>query len=197
MNSIHRLEPTINMNEITANITQFFQPKNNQIAACDPMLENCGPLKFDTTVNVNPTSGNTYHPALPVPGILLLGSVIMELVGSSLLYAAKVLWVAPTWELCSYLFSGVGLGLYWFGQFEKWFGDNVNAQIKKWSFVALIANGIIGGTILFATVTYNSSQYGYLLSIFGFALSLTSGIDGIFGPGGFWLPPPPAPAPLP
>lgn len=91
----------------------------------------------------------------------------------------------------------MGLGLYWFGQFTKWFGEAVTAKIKKWTFVALIANSVLGGTVLFATVTYNSSRYGYLISILGYALSLSSGIMGIFGPGGFWLPPPPAPAPLP
>jgi hypothetical protein len=91
----------------------------------------------------------------------------------------------------------VGLGLYWFKQFDKWWGETVTAKIKKWTFVALISNSILGAIVLFATVTYNNSSYGYLITILGYSLGLTSGLYGMFGPGGFWLPPPPAPAPLP
>ena len=103
MNSIHQLALTTGVDEFSANITSFFQPRNRNFVSCDPSLENCGPFKFDTAVSVNPTTGNTYHEAFPVPELLMLVSSAMELLGSAILFGNLVYWVAPTWETVTYI----------------------------------------------------------------------------------------------
>lgn len=86
MNSIHQLVLTTGIDEITANVTSFLQPRNRNFASCDPSLENCGPFRFDEAVSVNPTTGNTYHEAFPVPELLMLMSCLMQIIGSTILY---------------------------------------------------------------------------------------------------------------
>ena len=103
MNSIHQLALTTGVDEIATNITSFFQPRNRNFAVCDPSLENCGPLRFDTAVSVNPTTGNTYHEGFPVPELLMLTSSAMQLLGSAILFGDLVYWVAPTWETLTYI----------------------------------------------------------------------------------------------